>query len=233
MNTELVDNAIKVIVSAIANRIPWDQIKEIIKEATEKKDPVASRIKQIKLEVNHINMLLTDPYAHLNQFDDSDDESDAVPNELLVDIDLDLSAQANARNYFTQKKSAGVKEKKTIDSGGIALKSAEKKTKQALKEMAKISNIIKARKVYWFEKFFWFISSENFLVIGGRDAQQNELLVKRYMKPVDVYVHADLHGASTVVVKNSGTGPIPPKTLNEAGAFAVSFSAAWDSKVSM
>jgi hypothetical protein len=48
----------------------------------------------------------------------------------------------------------------------VALKSAEKKTKQTLKEMATISNINKARKVYWFEKFFWFISSENFLVIG-------------------------------------------------------------------
>ena len=33
-----------------------------------------------------------------------------------------------------------------------------------------------------FEKFYWFISSENYLVIGGRDQQQNELIVKRYLK---------------------------------------------------
>ena len=45
MNSEIVNNAIKVILSAIANQIPWDQIKEIIKEATENRDPVASRIK--------------------------------------------------------------------------------------------------------------------------------------------------------------------------------------------
>ena len=32
-----------------------------------------------------------------------------------------------------------------------------------------------------FEKFYWFISSENYLVIGGRDQQQNELIVKRYL----------------------------------------------------
>ena len=32
-----------------------------------------------------------------------------------------------------------------------------------------------------FEKFFWFISSENYLVIGGRDQQQNELVVKKYL----------------------------------------------------
>merc|ERR1712222_158798 len=106
--------------------------------------------------------------------------------EHLVDIDLGLTAQANARKYFVQKKSAAVKERKTVESGGVALKSAEKKTKAALKEMAKISTIIKARKVYWFEKFFWFISSENFLVI-------------RYIKPTDIYVHADLHGAAVQV----------------------------------
>jgi len=177
MNSEIVNNAIKVILSAIANQIPWDQIKEIIKEATGNGDPVASRIKQIKLETNHIVMQLEDPYAHLDNEDEDSDEEDeknqGKDREHLVDIDLGLTAQANARKYFVQKKSAGVKERKTVESGGVALKSAEKKTKAALKEMAKISTIIKARKVYWFEKFFWFISSENFLVIGGRDAQQN------------------------------------------------------------
>ena len=236
MNSEIVNNAITVILSAIANQIPWDQIKEIIKEATENRDPVASRIKQIKLETNHIVMQLEDPYAHLDdEYEDSDEEDgeekQGKAKEHLVDIDLGLTAQANARKYFVQKKSAAVKERKTVESGGVALKSAEKKTKAALKEMAKISTIIKARKVYWFEKFFWFISSENFLVIGGRDAQQNELLVKRYMKPTDIYVHADLHGAATVIVKNPSSDPVPPKTLNEAGQFAVCFSAAWDSKV--
>merc|ERR1719354_228961 len=229
MNSALVDNAIKVIVSALANQIPWDQIKEIIKEATENGDPVASRIKQLKFEVNHVILLLTDPY--LDESSDEENESENEPSELLVEIDLDLSAQANARKYFSQKKQAASKEVKTKQSGSVALKSAEKKTKQSLKEIATITNINKARKVYWFEKFFWFISSENFLVIGGRDAQQNELIVKRYMKSVDVYVHADLHGAASIVIKNPTGNPVPPKTLNEAAQFSVCFSAAWDSKV--
>ena len=60
-------------------------------------------------------------------------------------------------------------------------------------------------------------------VIGGREAQQNEILVKRYMKAHDFYVHADLHGASSVVVKNPSGGPPPPKTLNEAGVMAMSY----------
>ena len=62
-----------------------------------------------------------------------------------------------------------------------------------------------------------------FLVIGGRDQQQNELIVKKYLRAGDVYVHADLTGASSVVVKNPSGAPIPPKTLAEAGTMAVAY----------
>ncbi|KXZ50631.1 hypothetical protein GPECTOR_15g315 [Gonium pectorale] len=84
----------------------------------------------------------------------------------------------------------------------------------------------------WFEKFHWFISSENLLVVSGRDAQQNELLVKRYFRKGDVYVHAELHGASSTIVKNpQPEQPVPPLTLQQAGAACVCRSRAWDSKI--
>ena len=75
------------------------------------------------------------------------------------------------------------------------------------------------------------MSSENLLVIAGRDAQQNELIVKRYLKPKDVYVHADIHGATSCVVKHPGgdAGEIPPLTLAQAGQMTVCRSSAWDS----
>ncbi|VAI14099.1 unnamed protein product [Triticum turgidum subsp. durum] len=88
------------------------------------------------------------------------------------------------------------------------------------------------RKVHWFEKFNWFISSENYLIVSGRDAQQNELVVKRYMSKGDLYVHAELHGASSTIIKNhKPDSPIPPLTLNQAGCFTVCHSKAWDSKI--
>jgi len=70
------------------------------------------------------------------------------------------------------------------------------------------------------------------LVIGGRDAQQNEILVKKYLKAGDIYVHADIHGATSIIIKNnSSSSDIPPKTLNEAATMATCHSAAWDAKV--
>jgi predicted ribosome quality control (RQC) complex YloA/Tae2 family protein len=86
--------------------------------------------------------------------------------------------------------------------------------------------IFVARKPHWFEKFRWFISSDGVVVVAGTDAQQNEQLVKRYMRPQDVYVHADVHGAASCIVRNPSSRPdaadsIPPASLEQAGQFTV------------
>ena len=51
--------------------------------------------------------------------------------------------------YFELKKHASVKEQKTVDAVGKALKSAEKKTKQTLKDVQTVATINKARRTYW------------------------------------------------------------------------------------
>lgn len=60
-----------------------------------------------------------------------------------------------------------------------------------------------------FEKFLWFISAENYLVIAGRDQQQNEMIVKRYLRagetqrqppssgPIPPFIHAFLFAQAT------------------------------------
>lgn len=49
----------------------------------------------------------------------------------------------------------------------------------------------------------------------------NEMLVKRHLRSRDVYVHADMHGAASVVIKNPSGKEPPPKTLHEAGIMAL------------
>ncbi|ORX85024.1 hypothetical protein BCR32DRAFT_230078 [Anaeromyces robustus] len=164
---------------------------------------------------------------------------------IVVDIDIYSSAYANARRYYDMKRSASAKQEKTIQAAEKALKSAEKKIAKEMNisKMPIAPSIVKVRKPYWFEKFHWFISSENYLVLAGRDALQNEQLVRKYLRKGDIYIHADIHGASTVIVKNtnpmgetkatiaSGECPIPPTTLLQAATMAVCYSKAWDSKV--
>ena len=87
------------------------------------------------------------------------------------------------------------------------------------------------RKVFWFEKYIWFISSENYLVIGGRNAQQNEALVKKYMTKNDLFMHSELHGAAVVIVKNPTGYAVPSLTMMEAATFEMCHSPCWENKV--
>lgn len=73
------------------------------------------------------------------------DEENQKPTP--IDIDIALSAYSNAKKYYDHRKHASQKEQKTIDASSKALKSAERKTKQALKEMKVTASIVKARKV--------------------------------------------------------------------------------------
>ena len=88
---------------------------------------------------------------------------------------------------------------------------------------------VAAHKAFWFERFRWFVSSEGAIIVGGRDAASNDLLVRRNLKDGDLYVHADLHGAASVIVKRptEGAPPITELSLREAGQWAVVYSKAW------
>lgn len=89
-----------------------------------------------------------------------------------------------------------------------------------------IAERIKARRVAWFERFRWTITSNGFLVIGGRDASQNEVLVRRYLEDRDLFVHADIQGGSTVILKTRGLKPAP-EDIEDAALIAACYSKAW------
>lgn len=72
--------------------------------------------------------------------------------------------------------------------------------------------------------------------ISGRDALQSEMLYRRYLKKGDIFVHADLKGATPVIVKNRQGNPdslISPSTLSQAGTLCIATSSAWESKAVM
>jgi len=83
-------------------------------------------------------------------------------------------------------------------------------------------DIIPLKKL-WYHRFRWFTTSDGIIVLGGRDASQNEELVKKYMGGGDLFVHADVHGASVVIVKGK------TERMDEVARFAASFSGAWRS----
>lgn len=258
-NLQKVQEAVTAINSLIGQGMDWVEIGRLIEMEQARHNTVAEIIKlPLKLYENAATLLLTEVH-----FDDEEDfegnETDSDVSEsgdedtqrsnpskhassstsrLAIDIDLALSPWSNARQYYDQKKVAAVKEQKTLQSSTMALKSTEKKINADLKKGLKQEKQVlrPVRQQLWFEKFLFFISSESYLILGGRDAQQNEILYKKHLKKGDVYVHADLQGASSIIIKNIRSGsddPIPPSTLSQAGILAVATSTAWESKAVM
>merc|ERR1711965_1226814 len=60
------------------------------------------------------------------------------------------------------------KKAKTAEASARVVQVAEKQSADALKQHYSKRQLKAVRKVYWFEKFNWFITSENFLVLAGR-----------------------------------------------------------------
>jgi len=145
-------------------------------------------------------------------------------------LNIRHSIQENAAKYYSEAKKAERKLKgalKSIEETKKQIGKLERGLIEALAEEEKKAKIpVKIRKKAWYEKFRWFYSSEGFLVLGGRDATTNELLIKRYTEPHDIVFHADIAGAPFVIIKTEGKMPTE-KTLKEAAQFAASFSKAW------
>jgi predicted ribosome quality control (RQC) complex YloA/Tae2 family protein len=85
----------------------------------------------------------------------------------------------------------------------------------------------------WYDRFRWFRTSDGFLVIGGRNAEQNEEIVQKYMEPTDRFFHAQAHGGPVTVLKTSDPSEpskdidVPERSLEEAAQFAVTYSSVW------
>ena len=143
-------------------------------------------------------------------------------------IDPKLTIAENAENYYEKAKKAKRKTKGAL----IAIENTKKQLEdiKSKKDIA-MENISTPKKrvkkdLKWYEKMRWFISSQGILVVGGRDANSNENVVKKYLEPNDIYLHADIHGASSTVIKLNGN-ELNDILLKESGEFAASFSSAW------
>jgi predicted ribosome quality control (RQC) complex YloA/Tae2 family protein len=142
-------------------------------------------------------------------------------------LDLKQSAQKCASDYYEMAKKA---KRKVAGTKSAIEKFREQTAKAQLQETEKVERASElptvARRREWFEKFRWFRSSDGFLVIGGRDAATNEIIVKKHTDPKDVVFHAEVQGAPFVVVKTQGAAP-SEQTVKEAAQFAASYSHAW------
>lgn len=196
-----VESILEAINRAKSSGLTWEEIK---RRAGSEGTPEADAIKEIK---EHEGIVVIELEGE------------------EIEIDFRKSVEENAEDYYEGSKHA----KKKI--GGV--QEAMEETRKRVEEEPEIETVEKPVKVEkkmkkWFEKFRWFNSSDDFLVVGGKDATSNEVLVKKHSEPADMVFHSDIQGSPFVVVK-SGESEISDYAKKEAAEFTAAYSKAWTS----
>lgn len=142
-----------------------------------------------------------------------------------VTLDYTKGIDANASDIYQRGKDIGEKAKRAEEA--LEESRAELARKQKGIDRAKALAAGKAQptKQFWFERYKWFVSSEGKLIIAGRDAHSNDNIVKKHLKDADLYAHADVHGAPSVVIKDGSKASV--QELREGCQFALAQSKAW------
>lgn len=150
-------------------------------------------------------------------------ELDGIP----VALDVKLTILQNAQKYYRRAKELRKKREgalRALERTRKEVEDARSSTYEPEYHLAPQRKIRQKR--HWYDRLRWFISSDGFLVVGGRDADTNEEVVKKYMKKDDIFFHAEAHGAPVTVIQTEGKDVLEA-TLSEAAQFAVSYSSVW------
>jgi predicted ribosome quality control (RQC) complex YloA/Tae2 family protein len=148
---------------------------------------------------------------------------------MKIEMDLEKNVESNAQKYFEmakklKKKLEGAKKAVEETSKKLEKEKHEVEVEEIKKEKQKLE---KERKKEWYEKFRWCLSSNDFLIIGGKDATSNEIVIKKHTDPHDLIYHTESPGSPFIVIKNPENKTIPEKTKHEAAIIAATYSRAW------
>jgi hypothetical protein len=75
-----------------------------------------------------------------------------------------------------------------------------------------------------YENFKWFFTSSNILVIGGKSDEQNEFVLKTFLKPNYTVMHTSAPGSPFMIIQSDKPSK---KDLEETAIFTGCFSQQW------
>ena len=182
--------------SKISEGKNWDELKELVK-----------------------------PYPVISGIDPKNHTMKVLIAGKEVLLDYTHTIEGNANMLYSLSKEAKAKAKGAQDALADTEKKLEKRGKEAEKEANRPKNTAVKTKEYWFERYKWFFTSRNHLVMAGRDAHSNDKLVKKHLKTTERFAHADIHGAPSTVMVNGAESD--EDEMEEVCTFALAHSKAW------
>jgi predicted ribosome quality control (RQC) complex YloA/Tae2 family protein len=243
-NYDLVDEVLSTVRDAREAEVPWDEIAETLEAGAERGIPAAEAVVDVDGGEGTVTVAL----------DDEDGDS------VRVELDASAGVEVNADRLYQEAKRIEAKKEGAMEAiestrrelEAVKERKAEWQETQAAADgdagdedgdddedetyetdwLSRSSIPIRSPDD-WYQRFRWFHTATGYLVIGGRNADQNEELVKKYMGKHDRFFHTQAHGGPVTLLKAAGPSesadPVDfsEETLREAAQFAVSYSSDW------
>jgi predicted ribosome quality control (RQC) complex YloA/Tae2 family protein len=147
------------------------------------------------------------------------------------ELDCSKSARANLQDVYAKLRVLKDKRKGIVVAMEETKKQIQihKKKGSDKKVQSSKKGIKKNKKKHWYHSYHTFKTSNEFRVVAGKSAKENDELYAKQLKENDLFFHADIQGAPTVILKNGLNAQ--KQDLIEAAQWAASFSSAFKTGV--
>ena len=193
------EEAIGAVVGALAAGARWDELERTIRAEAAAGNPVAARVASLDLKKNRATLWLPRVAGGGEEAAGGGEEAagggeeaagrggggeggrggkeaglSPPPQSLVrVDVDLSLTAHANAAALHQRRRAALLKLDKTRGGHARAAAAAAASAdgqRRAAAASAAARDAARAFRPLWFQRFDWFLTSEGYLVLCGRDS---------------------------------------------------------------
>jgi len=237
---DLVDEILSTIRAAREDDVPWDDIAARFEEGQDRGIPEAEAVVDVNGEQGTVTVAIDDERIELEADTGVEKNADRLYQEAkrieekkqgaleaVEDTREELKELKRQREEWEAREAEGGPDDDAEEDG-------EDEARRPDEEWLSMTSIPVRSDEKWYERFRWFHTSDGFLVIGGRDADDNEEIVKKYLDRGDRFFHTQAEGGPATVLKASGPSEaapehpdIPEGSKEEAARFAVSYSSVW------
>ena len=232
-NYDLVDDVLSTVRNARAEDRPWSEIEERFAAGAEQGIPAAQAVVGVNEAEGTVTLELDDHRIELHPEDGVEKNADRLYTEAKRVAEKKEGALAAIEDTREDLEAAKQRREEWAASDEVEEEGADDEQETSDEAWLERASIPVRNDEKWFERFRWFHTSDGFLVIGGRNADQNEELVKKYMDSGDLFFHTQAHGGPVTVLKATGPSEaasdvdIPDRSKREAAQFAVAYSSVW------
>ena len=232
-NYDLADEILDTVRAAREEGTPWDDIEARFEQGKEQGIPAAKAVHSVDGSEGTVTVDLGEQTATLRVADGVEKNADRLYTEAKRIEEKKEGAKEAIENTRAELEAIEQRREEWEAEDAEEQPGEEDEEDEEIDWLARSSIPIRSSEK-WYEAFRWFHTSDGFLVIGGRNADENEEIVKKYLSKGDLFFHTQAHGGPATVLKATGPSEaydedveIPARSKEEAAQFAVSYSSIW------